>query len=213
MSGQINRWRLVEGGDNLRQRPFFTRTRESPPFNLLFAGLYDLIFGSLTRMGVLVPDGSRTIRDIFLEKVYGSDSHFLVSAETIAYLKWLIYIAAFKDKSNLDHGSFYETELAALQHPGNLLWRKGLLVSLEEWYAKHRAGRGKRRRSGRAPAPTVEVNDSMILDGLDQFAGDEDILELVGEAAAARAGAGPGLAAGVALAAAAAAAMADGGGA
>ena len=48
-------------------------------------------------MGRLIPSPGRRIRDIFMEKVHGTDK-FLVSAELIAYLKWLIYVAAFKDR-------------------------------------------------------------------------------------------------------------------
>ncbi len=52
-------------------------------------------------MGYLAPTAERDIKAIFKEKVFGTDV-FLVSAETIAYLKWLIYRAVFKDADQRD---------------------------------------------------------------------------------------------------------------
>ncbi len=47
-------------------------------------------------MGHFAPSPERDIKAIFKEKVFGTYC-FLVSAETIEYLKWLIYTALFKD--------------------------------------------------------------------------------------------------------------------
>ena len=44
---------------------------------------------------------------------------FPVSEDLIAYLKWLIYVAAFKDGGNADHVAFYNKEVAFLSHPDN----------------------------------------------------------------------------------------------
>jgi len=84
----------------LRAAPYYTRTPESPRFNRLFAAIYDIFFSKLVNLGRLIPTTGRSLMDIFTEKVPGKDK-FLVSAELIAYLKWLIYVAAFKDRSNL----------------------------------------------------------------------------------------------------------------
>ena len=72
----------------------------------------------MTNMGYLIPSPSRTLKDIFKEKIHGTEK-YVVSAELIAYLKWLIYVAAFKDSSNVDHVRFYNKELLFLNHPDN----------------------------------------------------------------------------------------------
>ena len=82
----------------MRSPPFFKRQQDSPHFNQLFAGLYDLIFGGLTNMGRVIPSRERTLLEIFAEKVPGTEEH-LISAELIAYLKWFIYVAAYEDRS------------------------------------------------------------------------------------------------------------------
>ena len=72
----------------------------------MFAALYDLMFSKLTNMGYLVPSPTRTLKEIFQEKIHWhSTDKFLVSAELIGsgYLKWLIYVAAFKDRTGLNH--------------------------------------------------------------------------------------------------------------
>ena len=44
-------------------------------------------------------------------KIHGTDK-YLVSAELTVYLKWLIYVSAFKDHCNVDHLIFYNKEVA-----------------------------------------------------------------------------------------------------
>ena len=66
----------------------------------------------MTNMSYLILTPSRTLKDIFMEKIHGTDkflvtvterrTHFLQSE----WLKWLIYIAAFKDHCNVDHVAF-----------------------------------------------------------------------------------------------------------
>ena len=51
----------------------------------------------MINMGYLIPSPSRTLKEIFKEKIHGTEK-YLVSAELIAYLKWLIYEADFKDR-------------------------------------------------------------------------------------------------------------------
>ena len=118
MAGRIENWRLGPGEDDLRASPYFTKHADPPPFNRLFAALYDLIFTKMTNMGYLIPSPSRTLKEIFKEKIHGTEK-YLVSSELIAYLKWLIYVAAFKDRGNVDHLLFYNKELAYLNHPSN----------------------------------------------------------------------------------------------
>ena len=43
----------------------------------------------MINMGYLIPSPSCTLKDIFEEKIHGTEK-YLVSAELIAYLKWLI---------------------------------------------------------------------------------------------------------------------------
>ena len=107
-------------GDDLRNAPYFTNHADSPNFNRLFAALYDVFFSKLTNMGRLIPGPGRTIKDIFKEKIYGTDN-FLVSAELIAYLKWLIYVAAFKDSSTLQHELYYQKQVVMFNQ--NAQWR------------------------------------------------------------------------------------------
>lgn len=92
-------------GDNLRTAPFFTDHDDSPNFNKLFAALYDLIFGKMTNMGLLIPSHDLTLKRIFRDKVVGTD-HDLVSPELIAYLKWLIYVAPYEQRNLVDHEKF-----------------------------------------------------------------------------------------------------------
>ena len=94
-------------------------------------------------MGHLAPSPERDIKAIFREKVFGTEC-FLVSAETIAYLKWLIYTAVFKDGEQRDkvggelgHALYYLKELQTLQDPDNQHWRVALRRELEAWYAAH----------------------------------------------------------------------------
>ncbi len=59
------------------------------------------------------------IKAIFKEKVFGTD-HFLVSAEIIAYLKWLIMFKdsacdqCYKVAGDLSHTLYYQVELQRL---------------------------------------------------------------------------------------------------
>ena len=91
VAGRIENWRL-EGDevDDLRASPYYTKRPNPPKFNKLFAALYDLMLSKLTNMGYLIPSPTRTLKEIFQEKIYGTDK-FLVSAELIA---WLLKIKA-----------------------------------------------------------------------------------------------------------------------
>ena len=69
-----------------------------------------------------------TIKEIFQEKIQGTDK-FLVSAELIGYLKWLVYVAGFKKHTGLNHVEFYSKDVAFLNHPNNKQWRGYLFSS------------------------------------------------------------------------------------
>ena len=157
-AGRIENWRLGADGDNLRTRPYFQQHNDSPNFNRLFAALYDVFFSKLTKMGRLTPGPGRPIADVFAEKINGTDK-FLVSAETIAYLKWLIYVAAFKERGNVGHEVFYNKELAFLNHPRSARWRSFLCAELLEWYIQFPSFKKRKSRSSSAPVHgVVEVN-------------------------------------------------------
>ena len=112
-------------------------TADSPNFNWLLAALYDLIFGKLTNMGHVIPSRDRTLRQIFTEKVPGTDRH-LISPELIAYLKWLIYVSAYEDRSTVAHVEFYQKQVVLYQNPANYkMWRSLLCKELDGWYPEH----------------------------------------------------------------------------
>ena len=108
----------------------------------------------MTNMGLVIPSRDRTLKQIFKDKVAGTD-HDLVSAELIAYLKWLIYVAAYEDRSQVDHVKFYNDELIFLQHPNNRQWRGRLYIALEEWYSEHPPTKKRRSNIGGAERPTA----------------------------------------------------------
>jgi hypothetical protein len=131
-AGRIENWRLGPGGDDLKAAPYFTKRDDSPKFNRLFAAIYDTFFSKLINMGRLIPSPTRTLKEIFKEKIHGTDK-FLISAEIVAFLKWLIYVAAFKDRSTLQHELYYHNELTRFQ-AGSKQWRGHLYLELEAWY-------------------------------------------------------------------------------
>ena len=194
MAGRIENWRLGADGDDLRASPYFTKHPDSPPFNKLFAALYDLIFTKMTNMGYLIPSPTRTLKEIFKEKIHGTE-RFLVSAELIAYLKWLIYVGLFKDRTNVEHVIFYNKEVAFLNLPGNARWRGLLYTGLDAWYAEFKATKKRARKS------TGKVTDGVGIDENRPFINVDNFDDPLADGAPA---------AGVALAAAAAAALAVG---
>ena len=194
LAGRIENWRLGADGDNLRAAPYFMSGHaDSPNFNRLFAAIYDIFFSKLTNMGRLIPSPGRTIRDIFMEKVHGTDK-FLVSAELIAYLKWLIYVAAFKDRSSVQHDLYYQRELAKFSR--STQWRGMLFIVLDAWYKDFQPSKKRRSNNYRA----VSVVD---VDGVDDFKYIDNFVDPLaqparapGAGAAAGAGAEAGAAAG-----------------
>lgn len=161
-AGQINRWRIRgENRDRLRESPFFVPKEDSPSFNQLFAGLYDLIFSKLTRTAHLVPTTDRNIRTIFAEKVHGHDNLEIVNSKTIAYLKWLIYIAAFKDEKFrclIDDSQFYVAQCKTLEAAENNFWKEDLLDELETWYQAHPPTSKKRKSTLQNEFTNVEID-------------------------------------------------------
>ena len=154
--------------DDLRASPYYTKRPNPPKFNKLFAALYDLMLSKLTNMGYLVPSPTRTLKDIFQEKIPGTDK-FLVSAELIAYLKWLIYVAAFKERSGLNHEEFYAKEVAFLNHPNNKQCRGLLFKALEAWYAEFKPTKKRARKSAGKAVEGVCIDENRRFFNVDGF--------------------------------------------
>ncbi len=167
-AGCIENWRLGDGGDDIKISPYFKPHDDSPNFNRLFAALYDVIFTKLTKMGRLIPGPGRTLKEIFKEKIYGTDKH-VISEELVAYLMWLIYIAAFKDRSNVPHEVFYNTKVAYLRSAA-LRWRTDLYIKLAAWYEKYPPSKKRSRSSGATVVDDVgEFVRAYKIVNLDEF--------------------------------------------
>ena len=153
----------------MRASPYYTKAANSPKFNKLFAALYDLMFSKLTNMGYLIPGPTRTLKEIFQEKIYGTDK-YLVSAELIGYLKWLIYTAAFKDRTDLNHEEFYIKEVKFLNHPQNKTWRRHLYTALDAWYTEFKPTKKRAHRSGPKPVEALAIDDDRgFMEDVDNF--------------------------------------------
>ena len=101
---------------DLHNPPFYDQARASPTFkvgfNQLFTTLLGLILTRITKimMGIFAPDGyGRSLEDIFDMKMpafaddddagaISVEKRHLVSPELMAYLTWLIYTSAFKER-------------------------------------------------------------------------------------------------------------------
>ena len=112
------------------------------------------------------------LKGIFMDKIHGTDK-FLV-AELITYLKWLIYVAAFKDRSSLPHEVFYKEVLAMFKRSEQ--WRGRLYIELEAWYKDFQPS--KRRRSNQASTSREEnVNSTRVFVDMDDFVDPLDVEE------------------------------------
>jgi hypothetical protein len=180
----IQKWRVgdddVAWNDDLRKPPFYDKTRPSPTFNLLFAALWDLILCSMTKMSNFAPTGGRSLHDIFDQKipaVEGAEEDDvnikeknLVSPELIAYLKWLIYTAPFKDPFAEPRGSlhiqFYVNWVRtyATQEDQS---RKRLFEALEIWYDKFPITKKRGRQSLVDKLPKASCAGGAVLDDLE----------------------------------------------
>ena len=155
----------------------------------------------MTNMGYLVPSPSRSLKEIFQEKIHGTE-RYLVSAELIAYIKWLVYLAPFKDRSSVDHAEFFNKQVVLLNHPDNTHWRRFLYKELDAWYTDFKPTKKRKGRSVGRTSMAVDVDPDEIFIGsnLDDF--DEDpwkddapppgVRAAIGAMAAAAAGAAAG---------------------
>lgn len=184
-------------GDDLRAAPYYTKTNESPVFNQLFAALYDLILCRITKMSSLAPSPGRTPEAIFQEKIPKINpadeterARFLIGPELIAYLKWLIYTAAFKDPNAGDRGAihsrFYVDWVSEIvtKEKG---YRKKLLEQLQIWYGKHRSTKKRGRDSIEQDTSKFAPDTAVALDDWEQSSSSSDD-EAAGAAAAGGAG-------------------------
>ena len=74
------------------------------------------MFSKLTNMACVIPSRDHNLRQIFKEKVPGTDQD-RIGQQLIAYLKWLIYVAAYEDRSTLAHEEFYQKQVVIFQNP------------------------------------------------------------------------------------------------
>jgi ubiquitin len=143
-------WRLNPDGDYLQKPPFFVLKADSPNVNRLFVALYNLMFSKLTNMAFVMPSRNCNLRQIFKKKVPGTDQD-LIGQQLIAYLKWLIYVAAYEDRSTLAHQEFYQKQIVIFKNPETYkVWRTLLYKELNEWYTDHPQASKKRKRTGGA---------------------------------------------------------------
>ena len=85
----------------------------------------------------------------------------MVSSKTIAYLKWLIYIAAFKDekhRSLLEDSQFYVAQCKTFEAAENNFWKEDLLEELEIWYREHPPTSKKRKSFLQDEFTNVEID-------------------------------------------------------
>ena len=171
-------------GDDLRAAPYYTKTNESPVFNQLFAALYDLILCRITKMSSLAPSPGRTLEAIFQEKIPKINpadeterAKFVISPELIAYLKWLIYTAAFKDPNSGDragiHAKFYVDWVSEIitKEKG---YRKKLLEQLQIWYGKRQSTKKRGRDSIEPDLSKLAPDTAVALDDWEQSASSGD---------------------------------------
>jgi hypothetical protein len=133
--------------------------------------VYDLLLSKMTNMGYLIPSPSSSLKEIFQEKIPGND-RYLVSAELIAYIKWLVYLAPFKDRSSVDHAEFFNKQVALLNHEDNQHWRRFLYKELDAWYTDFKPTKKRKGRSVGRTSTVVDVDPDEIfigsnLDGFD----------------------------------------------
>ena len=113
------------------------------------------------------PLPSRTLKEKYL---VGAEK-YLVSAKLIAYLKWLMNVAAFKDCGNVDH--LHNKQVAFLNHPNNQLWRELLYTALDAWYSKF-SGKPSKKQKGRFSCGTWVDFFTNIDDFFDPLADDDE---------------------------------------
>ena len=129
------------------------------------------MFSKLTNMGYLIPSPTRTLKEIFQEKIHGTPGtdKFLVSAELIGYLKWLIYVAVFKDRTGLNHEEFYSKEVAFMKHPNNQQWRGQIFKALEAWYNEFQPTKKRASKSAGKAANGVGMDDDRDFIDINNF--------------------------------------------
>ena len=181
LSGWIHRWKSPP---ELRAAQYFVKTDDCPKMNQLFAGLYDLILCRITKMNFLAPAPGRTLQEIFQAKIPKIDPQdaterekMIIGPELIAYLKWLIYTAAFKDPSAGERGvpniKFF-TDWVQEIFSKEQGYRKLLLEELQIWYAKHQPAKKRGRDSIEQDLPRLVPGNVITLDDWELENDDDD---------------------------------------
>jgi hypothetical protein len=129
------------------------------------------MFSKLTNMACVIPSRDHNLRQIFKEKVPGTDQD-RIGQQLIAYLKWLIYVAAYEDSSMLAHEEFYQKQIVIFQNPETYkVWRTLLYKELDEWYNDHPPASKKHKSTGGASriADVVVGGDEFLKVDIDNF--------------------------------------------
>jgi hypothetical protein len=154
--------------------------------NQLFAGLYDLIVCRITKimMNFLAPAPGCTLQEIFQAKIPKIDPQdaterekLIIGAELIAYLKWLIYTAAFKDPSAGERGILnnkFSTDWVQEIFSKEQGYRKFLLEELQIWYTKPPPAKKRGRDSIEQGLPRLEPGNVITLDDWELENDDDD---------------------------------------
>ena len=177
--------------DDLNQPPFYNKAQASPVIIVIFAGLWDLILCRITKMSYLAPSAGSSIKDISEEKIpaisrvdaddaNATEKH-LVRPELMAYLKWLIYTAPFKDPfaqpRGARHTEFYVDWVStfAAKEEG---FRKRMHEALAIWYEQFPPSKKRGRASLGDKRPRVsggKVLDDPEADNAAPGAGNADV--------------------------------------
>jgi len=176
-AGRIKNWRLGAAWDNVLASQYFTKHTDSTLFrtgSLRHVQPPSRRLHQHENMGYLsdfqpLPLASRTLKEKYL---VGAEK-YLVSAKLIAYLKWLMNVAAFKDCGNVDHLLYYNKQVAFLNHLNNQLWRELLYTALDAWYSKF-SGKPSKKQKGRFSCGTWVDFFTNIDDFFDPLADDDE---------------------------------------
>ena len=81
----------------------------------------------------------------------------------------MIYVAAIKDRTGLNHEEFYSKEVAFMKHPNNQQWSGHLFKALEAWYTEFKPTKIHNIKSAGMAAYGVGVNYDRDFINVDNF--------------------------------------------
>jgi lipase chaperone LimK len=135
-------------------------------------------------MNFLAPAPGSTLEEIFQAKITKIDQQdttecekLIISAKLIAYLKWLIYTAAFKDPSAGECGVLnnkFFTDWVQEIFSKEQGYSKFLLEELQIWYTKHPQAKKRGRNSIEQGLPRLVPGNVITLDDWELENDDDD---------------------------------------